>query len=99
MTHYKNIKNTEDYIKNIILSEIDSSIYKVFLFGSRTNQTQTTHSDWDIGILGDEKLVFKKILKLKNIFTETPFRVDIIDFKNADENFKRLSLENSIAWN
>lgn len=99
MMHYKNIENIEDFIKNIILSEVDTNEYKVFLFGSRAKNTHSKHSDWDIGVLGKKKLDIQKIFRLKNIFAETPYRVEIIDFNMVDDAFKKMSLQNIISWN
>lgn len=84
-----------DIIKEILQSEIDSKKYKFFLFGSRAKGDFDNKSDYDIGILWKQEVPHRILLRLKWIFSETPYRVDIIDFFTVDKKFKTLAMENT----
>lgn len=93
-----------DYIsltKSIVLSNIDKKEFDVFLFGSRANGTFHEMSDIDIGILGKVALDVITKGKLEDAIYESivPFKVDIIDFNNAAEDFKKIAMKNIIYWN
>lgn len=87
--------------KEMILKEINLEKYAVFLFGSQVTKPISRKSDIDIGVLGHEKMPFSKICAIKEVIDESnvPFKVDIVDFYNADEEFKQVALKNIVIWN
>ena len=87
-------------LKNIILSSIDKSKYKVFLFGSRVSGSDKRYSDIDIGILGDKPLgraYYRIINKIEAC--DIPYKVDIVDFNLVDKKFKEIALQKVEIWN
>ncbi len=87
--------------KEIVLAHIPKEEYAVFLFGSRANGKSKVNSDFDIGILGEEKLPNKIAREIKDEIDESriPHKVDLIDFKSVDEKFRNIALEKIILWN
>jgi predicted nucleotidyltransferase len=87
--------------KNKVLNLIDKDTTSVFLFGSRADNSFTNDSDLDIGFLSDKKinlLLFHKIREeLDNSIV--PYSFDLVDFYDADQDFKKIALENMIVWN
>lgn len=94
-----------DYVhiaKELILSNIDTEKYNVFLFGSRaTNSNKNKFSDIDVGILGKEKLsALTKLTILDEIGeSNVPLKVDIVDFCDVSDSFKKEALKKIIIWN
>lgn len=89
----------EQKIKNTLFKNIDTSKYEVFLFWSRVRWDFKNNSDYDIGIKGKEKLDFIELLKLKRKLNELPYIIDIVDFNNIDEDFRKIALKNIEKWN
>ncbi|MEO6882394.1 MAG: nucleotidyltransferase domain-containing protein [Bacteroidia bacterium] len=87
--------------KKIILNHIEKNNYAVFLFGSRANGSANRTSDIDVGIIG--KNIFPLLLKakMKEELEESiiPYHVDIIDFLEVSEDFKKVALQKIVAWN
>ena len=65
---------------------------EVWAFGSRVRWTAKNYSDLDIVILGDEPLSEELFMDLEKNFTESdlPWKVDIIDWYNLDDDFKNI---------
>ncbi|HVA98691.1 MAG TPA: nucleotidyltransferase domain-containing protein [Bacteroidia bacterium] len=93
--------NYLDIAKKIILNYIEKDNYAVFLFGSRASGKANRTSDIDVGIIG--KNIFPPLLKakMKEELEESiiPYHVDIIDFSEVSENFKKIALQKFVAWN
>ena len=89
----------EDRMKEIVFSMLDKNEYKVFLFWSRAIWNYKNNSDYDIWILGKEKLNYIKYLKLKRLLNELPYIVDLVDFNIVDKDFKELALKKIVLWN
>jgi predicted nucleotidyltransferase len=92
-----------DYLfiaKNIVLKHIDVQNYKVFLFGSRAVGNVSKFSDLDIGIMGTKPLDPRTIFEIEHELEESlvPYKVDIVDFFNVDEAFKKMALKKIIEW-
>lgn len=68
------------------------SNHKVVAFGSRVRGNAKKYSDLDIAIYGKEKLDVKTIAQIKEEFEETdiPFRIDILDYNNISDEFKKI---------
>ncbi len=98
------IDNDDKYLsllKNIVLSNIPLDKYNVFLFGSRVRAKHKFAADYDIGVKGNEPLSLNTISKIKDIIEESmiPFDVDIIDFSNVSDSFKKVALKEYKTWN
>lgn len=87
-------------LKKICLAFIDTDKYAVFLFGSAVNNIVKAH-DFDVGVLGDEDLPLDVMGEIYYIVDESiiPLKVDIVDFKNVDSEFKKEALSDIEIWN
>ena len=79
-----------EIIKNILNSYIKKG--KVYAFGSRYKNNNRKFSDFDIAIDTGEKLSFEFLNIVKDAFEESdlPYRVDIIDYNNISDKFKKI---------
>ncbi len=89
---------SEKFIKGLLLEKlpVDS---KIFLYGSRASGKYGFASDLDIGIISDN-LDNRKLIEIKELIEESfvPFKVDLVDFTDADPAFKRQALKHIIEW-
>lgn len=79
-----------EIIINILNAHIKKG--KVYAFGSRYKNNNRKFSDFDIAIDTGEKLSFEFLNILKEAFEESdlPYRVDIIDYNNISDKFKKI---------
>lgn len=79
-------------ILEIVGKYLDTSEYKVFFFGSRTSGKGNEHSDVDVGIQGPDRIPWEVMAQIKEDLEELPtlYKVDIMDFYNAPEKFRRV---------
>jgi uncharacterized protein len=96
-----NYKN--DYIaltKELVLKQIDTTQYKVFLFGSRACGNARFNSDIDVGIWGHDRVPVKIKIAIEEAIEESiiPFKVDLVDFSIMDNTFKKFALKKIIEW-
>ena len=85
-----------DYLsiaKNIVLKHIDVQNYKVFIFGSRAVGNVSKFNDPDIGFMGTKPIDPRTIFEMEHGLEESlvPYKVDIADFFNVDEVFKKMA--------
>ena len=86
--------------REIILKSVPKDKYAVFLFGSRANGKSKKTSDIDIGIYWEtpfpriKKIIMEEELEESNI----PYYVDIIDFNDVSEEFKKVALQWIVVW-
>ena len=87
--------------KELVFKYINTSLYKVFVYGSRARNTHHRFSDLDIGVIGEKPLAAHVHLELEHKLDESriPFKVEIVDFSIADENFKKEAMQNVVWWN
>lgn len=90
-----------DIIKRIVLSKIDKKEVFVFLFGSRSSAFHLPTADVDIGLWSRKNLSHKIYHQIRNALDESivPLKVDIIDFSNVDNSFKKTALKQIEIWN
>ncbi len=83
-------------IKNTISKHIDLDQYKIFLFGSRASGHATSKSDFDIGIMGKQKIPAKTFIQIKEELENLPIfqEIDLIDFSEVSEKFKKVAFKN-----
>ena len=65
---------------------------EVRAFGSRVSFTARETSDLDLALMTEEPLSIARMTSLKAAFTKSylPFRVDIVDWSSASENFRKV---------
>ena len=65
---------------------------EVRVFGSRFKQTAKRYSDFDLVIMGNGKLPFKKLAALRIAFEESdlPYRVDVLDWHSISPEFQKV---------
>jgi len=87
-------------LKEIVLKHVDKNEYAVFLYGSAVNGLLKAH-DFDIGILGKNKIEDRIVYRITDEIDESiiPMGVDIVDFVNTDEEFKKIALSEIEIWN
>ena len=90
-----------ELLKSLVLSELGNKPCKVFLFGSRANGSYRWASDFDVGIEGLNEEEFLRIkFDLLDKIEESliPWKVDIINFDTADQEFKKTALQDYEVW-
>lgn len=85
----KNLKIVLDILKQFVPNS------EVRVFGSRYKMTAKKYSDLDLVILEKEKIDWRIIEDIKEAFQESDltFRVDVIDWNNIEEYFRKIILE------
>jgi predicted nucleotidyltransferase len=63
--------------------------HKVFLFGSRTTGNARSHSDFDIGVVGEAPLSLSDFYDIEDQLDELPtlYKIDWVDFNRASPRF------------
>ncbi|MEQ1591900.1 MAG: nucleotidyltransferase domain-containing protein [Thiobacillaceae bacterium] len=63
--------------------------HKVFLFGSRATGDARSHSDFDIGVVGDEPLSLSDFYDIEDQLDELPtlYKIDWVDFNRVSPRF------------
>lgn len=94
LEHYSQEKLKKEILE-IVGKYLDLNKYKLFFFGSRVSGKGDERSDIDIGIEGLEKLPDIAIFNIREEIEELPtlYKIDIIDFADADEKFKKIALQ------
>ena len=85
-------------IHNTLLPMKELKDYQVFLFGSRVRGDFPKNSDYDIGILGKDKMDLREYLAVKRSLDELPYSIDLVDFGRASPEFKSIALKNISVW-
>ncbi len=90
-----------ELVREIVLGLIDKRSITVFLFGSRAGKDYFHNSDIDVGFLSHEEIDNKLFNKINESIEESlvPYHVDLIDFNNTDENFRKIALREIEIWN
>lgn len=65
---------------------------EVRAFGSRVTGKAKPFSDLDLAVMGDEPLPLEMRARLEEAFLESdlPWKVDVLDWAQVDEDFKRI---------
>ena len=93
--------NYIDIVKQIVLKRVPKNEFAVFLFGSRAASNSNSLSDIDVGIMGTKPLPILIMADLDSDLEESivPFKIDLIDFYQADQAFKNEALSSIQIWN
>ncbi|KZX12144.1 nucleotidyltransferase domain-containing protein [Methanobrevibacter curvatus] len=70
---------------------------EVFVFGSRLNGNSWKFSDLDLAFKCEDCLDFKRKVKLSIEFEDSdlPYKVDLVDYNKASEDFQKIIDENN----
>ena len=81
-------------IAGIVLKELNGLPYQAFFFGSRVSGKSTPTSDLDVGIMGEKLLPVDIFYKIKSQCDamRTLYTIDVVDFSNTSEEFKKIAL-------
>lgn len=94
-------KKTLTEVKKIIFQYLDPHKDRVFIFGSWALGNPRKFSDIDIGIKSTKELTGEILVNIKEAFEESniPYTVEVVDFANVSDTFKKLSLQKIITLN
>ncbi len=78
-----------------IVKEKMNGDYRLFLFGSRANDTCDERADIDIGILSDRPLSTEQMYTIKEEIDEIPtlLKIDFVDLTAASDGFRTTALK------
>ena len=87
-------------LKNIVIEFLKDDNVKIFIFGSRARGEGQPYSDIDIGIMPKDAFNQKKIVLLKENIKKLniPFKVEIVNFLEVSDDFKKEALKEVIIW-
>ncbi len=87
-------------LKQIFLQYLADEKVKLFLFGSRARKSNYFFSDVDIGLIPYGKINEKKLTLIKEKIEDSniPYKVEIINFNNVSEKFKKEALKEIEIW-
>ncbi len=88
------LKELKEELLRVLSKHLDLSKYRVFFFGSRVQGRAGRGSDVDVGIEGPPIDPFKWTQieeEIENL--PTLYRIDLVDFNKASEEFKREALK------
>ena len=87
-------------LKKLVIDFFKYDKVKIILFGSRARGDNCISSDVDIGIIPSGKLEEAKITlleeKVENI--NIPYKVEIVNFSEVSEDFKKEALKKAVTW-
>lgn len=82
-------------IKTIVGKWLDLNKYKLFFFGGSVIGKGSDRSDIDIGIVGPRVIKASVLTDIQDQIERlsTLYKIEIVDFKQVDEKFKRVALQ------
>lgn len=87
------IEEVKKEIVKILKSELATTDFSAFFFGSRVMGTYTATSDLDVGIEGVTAVPDSIMRSIKTRFASLPtlYTIDVIDFSMISEDFKKVA--------
>jgi hypothetical protein len=87
-------------LKKNVLELLKDEDVKIILFGSRARKEDVVCSDVDIGLIPKGELDKKKVTLLREMIENLniPYRVDVVDFSNVSEEFKKEAMSEIEVW-
>ncbi|KKL24866.1 hypothetical protein LCGC14_2411030 [marine sediment metagenome] len=87
-------------LKRLVVEYLTDEKVQVFLFGSRARNDNANHSDVDIGYIPYGEFDRKKIVNLNERIENStiPYKVEIVNFNEVSEDFKRAALKDAVIW-
>ena len=73
---------------------------KIYLYGSRARDTESTRSDIDIAIDAGEKLKSRYIGEAQDVLEATiiPYQFDVIDLNRVPQRLREEVLKEGVLW-
>lgn len=92
--HY-NLEKLKKEILEIMARHLELNGYKVFFFGSRVMNKGSERSDIDVGVEGKKPIGLSILSNIKDDIEKIPtlYKIDVVDFSDADEKFKQVAKE------
>lgn len=89
-------EDLQNQIKGIFDKYLPSGDYRLFFFGSRVKGNNSPRSDIDLGIEAEGGLSVKTKLMIEEELQNLPilYKIDLVDFTNVSEDFKKKALKN-----
>ena len=87
-------------LKEIVLDSLKTEDVKIFIFGSRARNDNSPASDVDIGLIPKNSLDPIKLSMLKEKIGDSniPYKVEIVNFNDVSEEFKKEAMKNTEIW-
>ena len=98
LEHYP-LEQLKRKILEIAGKYLDLAQYKLFFFGSRTEQAGSERSDIDIGIEGPRPVTEGVLSRIREELEELKllYKIDVVDFGNVAEDFRGVALR-KVEW-
>lgn len=98
---------TRTDLPEVLLEAVDAAVagplsgyrpLRVFLFGSRARGSADVRSDYDIGVDAGRPLDARDMADLRDLLDAAPIlaRVDVVDFRQVDAQFREIALRNVV---
>lgn len=90
------IEKFKKEVLKIIGKYLDLNEYKVFFFGSRVKGINFPRADIDIGIEGPKEIPAEEKLNIEEEIARLPtlYKIDVVDFKEVSDKFRKEVLKN-----
>ena len=87
-------------LKELVLNSLKDEKVKIIVFGSRARGDSRKTSDVDIGLIPYGKIDKKNFVVLKEKIEDLniPYKVEIVDFSQTSESFKKEAMKGVIVW-
>ncbi len=88
----------EKIVRRILKKHVPDAT--IWVFGSRVKQTANNSSDLDLAIVSQNKIPLQVMNLLKFDFEESdlPFKVDVLDWQNISDDFKKVIKEKYVVF-
>lgn len=89
-----------EQIKDLVLKFMKNETATIFLFGSMAGKDSHPGSDVDVGLMPGGEFDMNKLTLLREKIEElnTPYKVEIVDFRHVSEGFKKEAMKSVILW-
>jgi uncharacterized protein len=95
-----NTHEIESSIRNAVWRELNPDHTFLFLFGSRALGNARPGSDYDVGVYTGKPVPWSSLSKIKGQIEDSaiPVPVDIVDFSEVSEDFRKVALKGAQFW-
>ncbi len=78
----------------VMKKHVDTSRYRAFIFGSRTQSVHRKYCDVDVGVMGPGKLPVSTLMQIKEELhnSDIPYLTDVVDFSSVSQDFREKAL-------
>jgi len=82
-------------VRQIVEQHVDARVWQPIIFGSRASGNASKYSDIDIGFLGPRPMSQQVLYRVMDDLEESdlPYKVDVVDFFEVEEDFRRIALK------